>query len=97
MGYPSYAASGWTELADLVTDELARARKKFPKPDFLVTALAEESGEAIRASLEVLYSTRLGGGQKARAALVKEIVQTMAMCVRLFQEGDPIHKIAPLG
>lgn len=83
----------WSELAKMVTAELERARKKFPNPDYLVTALAEEAGEAIRASLEVMYSK---GTEETRQALLKELVQTMAMCVRLYNEGDPIHKIEPL-
>ncbi len=92
----------------LVDAELVRAREKFPFPDYLVTALAEEAGEATRASLNVLYAAKrfevkqLQDGSEsrlleARQDLRKELIQTMAMCVRLWEEGDPVHKIRPLG
>jgi len=67
----------------LVQDELARARAKFPKPDHLTLAMAEESGEVVKAMLDL----RAGKGTKAE--LHAEIIQTIAMCVRLLEEGDP--------
>ena len=66
-----------------VMEELIRARAKFPSPDHLTLAMAEESGEVVKAMLDL----RAGKGTKAE--LHAEIIQTMAMCVRLLEEGDP--------
>ena len=67
----------------LVQDELARARAKFPRADHLTLAMAEESGEVVKAMLD------LRAGKGTLAELHAEIIQTMAMCVRLLEEGDP--------
>ncbi len=70
----------------------------------MTTALTEEHGEAIRAVLEHYYALRsalnhaqIGRSEvsKYRAAVRKEIVQTMAMCIRLELEGDPAHDLTP--
>ena len=38
-----------------VNDELVRARAKFPKPDYLLTAFSEESGELVKSVLDHLF------------------------------------------
>ena len=68
-------------------DEVARARAKFPGNKLCVTAFTEEHGEAVRAVLEHYYAPspeRLGDVRK-------ELIQTIAMAVRLLEEGDPVH------
>ena len=72
-----------------VNAEVERARFKFPCPDLLVTAFTEEFGEAIKAILD--YRAGKGGITAVRT----ELIQTMAMCVRLLEEGDPIHNLPP--
>jgi len=66
-----------------VQDELARARAKFPAAEHRTLALAEEAGEVVKAVLD------LRAGTGTLEALHAEIIQTMAMCVRLLEEGDP--------
>lgn len=89
MSYPITLSQGWGNLADDIDREIARARRKFPRPDYLTTALTEEHGEAVRAILEHMYAPT-----KVNAAEVrKELIQTAAMCIRLIMEGDPIHKL----
>lgn len=63
--------------------EANRARGLFPKPDHLTLALAEEAGAVTKAVLDHRH------GKYDLAAVRKEIVQTMAMCLRLATEGDP--------
>jgi hypothetical protein len=63
--------------------EANRARGLFPKPDHLTLALAEEAGEVVKAVLD--YKQK----KTHLAAVHKEIVQTMAMCLRLACDGDP--------
>lgn len=67
-----------------VKDEVIRARVLFPDPKHLLHALTEEHGEVVKAALD-LY-----GGKGSYEELAKEIVQLMAMCLRLYIEGDPM-------
>ena len=68
-----------------VQEELARARAKFPTAEHRTLALAEEAGEVVKAVMDLAN----GKPGATRAALNAEIIQTMAMCVRLLEEGDP--------
>lgn len=89
MSYPITLSQGWSTMAEEIDAEIARARKKFPRPDYLVTALTEEHGEAVRAVLEYLHEPTV----QRLADVRKELIQTAAMCIRLAQEGDPKHQL----
>lgn len=65
--------------------EVERARELFPGSKHLVLALAEESGEVVKAVLDNYH----GKEGAALEDIEKEIVQLVAMCVRLWEEGDP--------
>lgn len=108
MSYPIMLSQGWAKLAEEVDNELARARAKFPNSKLVTTALTEEHGEAIRAVLEHYYAlermqrpsdmphlAKQERIRKYRAAVRKELVQTMAMCIRLELEGDEAHQLTP--
>lgn len=71
------------ELLRRAKQEAIRARGLFPKPDHLLHALTEEHGEVVKAALDI------HGGKGNYVDLDKEIVQCMAMCIRLHEEGDP--------
>jgi NTP pyrophosphatase (non-canonical NTP hydrolase) len=66
-------------------EELGRARAKFPTSAHRTLALMEEAGEVVKAALD-LHNRKPGATLEA---LHTEIIQTMAMCVRLLEEGDP--------
>ncbi len=73
--------------------EVDRARAKFPGTAHLALAFAEEAGEAVRAALQLHYACRHPTPtprniECAQADLRKELVQTVAMCLRLWEEGD---------
>lgn len=72
-----------------VTAELEGARRKFPSNKHMLAALQEEAGEITREVLQLQY------GKGSNAKIFKECVQTMAMCIRLIQEGDPEFKYTP--
>jgi hypothetical protein len=80
---PTLATSSFHKLYFDACIEANRARGLFPKPDHLVLALAEEAGEVTKAVLD--YRQK----KIPLADVRKEIVQTMAMCLRLACEGDP--------
>ena len=93
MSYPIVLSQGWGNLADAIDQEIARARRKFPRSDYLTTALTEEHGEAVRAILEHLHDP----SDAKRGEVRKELIQTAAMCIRLLMEGDPIHLLPGSG
>ena len=64
-------------LAEVIL-EVARAKRLFPKPDGLMTALTEEVGEVARAVLD-----------ETDERIREECVQVAAMAMRLAEEGDP--------
>lgn len=68
-------------------NEVARARKKFPNPDLLTTAFAEEAGELVKAILDNYH------GKPSN--VYEEAIQVIAMAVRLIEEGDPVHRLEP--
>lgn len=74
-------------------DEVARARAKFPGNKLCVTAFTEEHGEAVRAVLEHYYAP----SPEKLADVRKELIQTIAMAVRLLEEGDPVHGLPANG
>lgn len=76
-------------LMEDVLIEVKCAMGNYPGCGLLTTAFAEEAGEVIKAILD----HRQGKGTLADVR--KEIIQTMAMCVRLLNEGDPIHSLPP--
>lgn len=72
-----------SEIFDDVVDELESARTKFPDTTDLLHAFQEEAGEVTKAFLENKYEGL------SDEEVYKEIIQTMAMSVRLIQDRDP--------
>lgn len=66
-----------------VSAEVRRAIAKFPQPNPVVAALAEETGEAARAALHIRE-----GKSKDWWQVYGEAVQVAAMACRLAIEGD---------
>ena len=81
------AAASRSQWAIDVSVELASARAKFPNPDLLTTAFAEEAGELVKAVLD--------GYHGKPCDVYGEAIQTIAMVVRLIEEGDPVHRLTP--
>jgi NTP pyrophosphatase (non-canonical NTP hydrolase) len=67
----------------MVEAELHSARTKFPDTKHLLHAFTEEAGEVTRAFLQLHYH------KGSREDVLKELIQTIAMAMRLLQEGDP--------
>jgi hypothetical protein len=66
------------QFAIWMAREVTRARKKFPRPDALMTALTEEVGELAKAMLD-----------EPSVRVVAEAIQVAAMACRVAMEGDP--------
>lgn len=66
------------ESAAAISDEVLRARTKFPRNNLLTIALGEEYGELCKAQLQ----------RRPRAEIVREAIQVAALAVRIIEEGD---------
>jgi len=80
----------WGLLADAVTFEYERAVKLFPGANNNTLALCEEHGELVKAVID--HSQ----GKATLEEAYEELVQTMAMCLRLYFQGDDTIGLPPL-
>lgn len=78
---------------DLVVDAMAEADKamrKFPQPNYVISKIAEEAGEVVKAAIHCAE------GRETADNLRGEMKQTIAMLYRLWVEGDQVHGLAPV-
>ncbi|UAN58313.1 hypothetical protein [Serratia sp. JSRIV004] len=66
-----------------------KAMKKHPQPNYVLLKVAEEAGEVVQASVH-FAENRMSWDQ-----VEGEIVQLMAMLIRLVTEGDQVNGITP--
>jgi|GEM_PF-2552205 len=70
--------------------EADRAMRKFPQPNYVISKVAEEAGEVVKAAIHCAE------GRELPSAVADEIKQAMAMLIRLYVEGDQVHGLAPI-
>lgn len=76
------------DFAELVRDAIAEAEKamrKFPQPNYVISKVAEEAGEVVKAAIHAAE------GRETMENLRGEMKQTIAMLYRLWVEGDQVH------
>jgi len=78
------------EIFARATTAAENAMTKFPQPNYVLTKVAEEAGEVVKAGVHFAE-----GRDFTWADLEGECVQTIAMCLRLLVEGDQVHGITP--
>lgn len=66
----------------------AKAMIRFPQPNYVLTKVAEEAGEVVKAGVH--YAE---GRDFTWEDLEGECIQTIAMCFRLLIEGDQVHGV----
>lgn len=66
-----------------------KAIRKFPQPNYVLLKVAEEAGEVVQAGVHYAEN-RMEWGQ-----VEGEIVQLLAMLIRLVTEGDQINGVTP--
>jgi hypothetical protein len=72
---------------------LARARSamiQFPQPNYMLLKVAEEAGEVVKTGVHLAEGRDFTPGD-----LEDEVVDTIAMCLRLLLEGDETIKLPP--
>jgi phosphoribosyl-ATP pyrophosphohydrolase len=77
-------------LLNQAIEEAYKAMRAYPQPNYVITKVAEESGEVVKAAVHCAEGR--GDPEDVR----DEIVQAIAMQLRLFIEGDQVHGLAPI-
>ena len=70
--------------------EAAKAITKFPQPNYVITKIAEEAGEVVKAAVHCAE------GRETIENVRAEMVQLLAMLYRLWIEGDQVHGLPPV-
>jgi phosphoribosyl-ATP pyrophosphohydrolase len=87
---PSKHMASFTTLVSKAISEGERAMVKFPQPNYVITKVAEEAGEVVKAAV---HSAE---GREPLTSVRDEMVQTIAMLYRLWCEGDEVHGLPPV-
>lgn len=77
----------------LILDALAeamKAMKKFPQPNYVISKIAEEAGEVVKAAIHCAE------GRETAENVRGEMKQLIAMLYRLWVEGDLVHGLPPV-
>ncbi|WP_440530792.1 hypothetical protein [Serratia sarumanii] len=77
------------ELVKKARSAADKAMRKFPQPNYVLNKVAEESGEVIKA---VIHYTE---GREEWANVEGEIIDNLAMLIRLVIEGDQVIGFTP--
>lgn len=71
-------------------EEADRAMRKFPQPNYVISKIAEEAGEVVKAAIHCAE------GRETAANVRGEMKQVIAMLYRLWVEGDQVHGLPPV-
>lgn len=77
-------------IADAVV-EAGKAMQKFPQPNYVISKVAEEAGEVVKAAIHCAEK------RETMENLRGEMKQLIAMLYRLWMEGDKVHGLGPVG
>ena len=77
-------------LVEAARAEADKAMRKYPQPNYVISKVAEEAGEVVKAAIHCAE------GRETPEAVIGEIKQAMAMLIRLYIEGDQVHGLPPL-
>lgn len=70
--------------------EATKAMKRFPQPNYVISKIAEEAGEVVKAAIHCAEK------RETSENVAKEITQLIAMLIRLWVEGDQVHGLPPI-
>ena len=76
-------------LVSMARQRAAKAMVKFPQPNYVLNKVAEESGEVIKS---VIHFTE---GRETWENVENELVDNLAMLIRLVTEGDQVIGFKP--
>ena len=78
-------------LVDEAILEAEQAMRRFPQPNYVISKVAEEAGEVIKAAIHCAE------GRETVENVGGEMKQLIAMLYRLWIEGDQVHGLRPVG
>ena len=81
---------GFLILVDAAISEAILAMQKFPQPNYVISKVAEEAGEVVKAAIHCAER------RETPENVVAEMRQTIAMLFRLYAEGDGVHGLPPV-
>ena len=84
------ADQGWYDLVVDAMSEAEKAMRKFPQPNYVISKIAEEAGEVVKAAIHCAE------GRETQENLRGEMKQAIAMLYRLWVEGDQVHGLPPV-
>lgn len=70
--------------------EAEKAIQRYPQPNYVISKLAEEAGEAVKAAIHCAE------GREPMQSVRDELRQVIAMAYRLWVEGDQVHGLPPV-
>jgi len=76
-------------LVEQAKERAETAMRKFPQPNYVLTKFGEESGEVTKECVHYLE------GRGDWAQVESEMVDVLAMMIRLLREGDQVHGFIP--
>lgn len=77
-------------LVEAAQAEADKAMRKYPQPNYVISKVAEEAGEVVKAAIHCAE------GRETPENVRAEIVQAIAMLIRLYVEGDQVHGLPAL-
>ncbi|MCA3380197.1 MAG: hypothetical protein ING08_08130 [Roseomonas sp.] len=81
---------GFGDLVAAAYAESAKAMQKFPQPNYVISKIAEEAGEVVKAAIHCAEK------RETAENVAAEMKQLIAMLIRLWVEGDQVHGLPPV-
>lgn len=81
---------GFGDLVASAYAEADKAMRKFPQPNYVISKVAEEAGEVVKAAIHCAES------RETATSVAGEMKQLIAMLYRLWVEGDQVHGLHPV-
>jgi phosphoribosyl-ATP pyrophosphohydrolase len=85
------ASDSFDALISAARVEADKAMRKFPQPNYVISKVAEEAGEVVKAAIHCAEN------RETAENVAGEMRQLIAMLYRLWVEGDQVHGLPPVG
>lgn len=80
----------WGDFIKSAVPEADKAMRKYPQPNYVISKVAEEAGEVVKAAIHCAE------GRETAENVRAEMRQLIAMLYRLWIEGDQVHGLPPV-
>lgn len=84
------AEGHWEDFLKSAVAEAEKAMRKFPQPNYVISKVAEEAGEVVKAAIHCAEARETAENVR------NEMRQLIAMLYRLWVEGDQVHGLPPV-